>query len=92
MSQQDHDLCLYVAGTGARSVRAIRTLKRLCETALAGRYRLEIVDVYRDTARAVEDQVVAIPTLIKRAPGTIQRLVGDLSQEARVRSGLGLAV
>lgn len=91
MSQQDHDLRLYVAGTGARSARAIRTLTHLCETELAGRYRLEIVDVYRHPARAAADQVVAIPTLIKRAPGTVERLVGDLSHEARVRSGLGLA-
>ena len=91
MVLQALDLRLYVAGTGARSLRAIQIITRLCETELAGRYRLEIVDVYRHPARAVEDQVVAIPTLIKRAPGAIKRLVGDLSHEARVRSGLGLA-
>jgi len=91
MGPGDHDLRLYVAGTGAKSLRAIRTITLLCETELAGRYRLEIVDVYRSPMRAVEDQVVAIPTLIKRAPGTVKRLVGDLSQEARVRVGLGLA-
>jgi circadian clock protein KaiB len=90
-AEPDHDLRLYVAGTGAKSLHAIRTLTRLCERELAGRYHLEIVDVYRNPARAVEDQVVAIPTLIKRAPGVIMRLVGDLSQEARVRAGLGLA-
>ena len=91
MGQLDHDLRLYVAGTGAKSLRAIQIITRLCETELAGKYRLEIVDVYRQPARAIEDQIVAIPTLIKRAPGTIKRLVGDLSQEARVRIGLGLA-
>jgi circadian clock protein KaiB len=91
MGQQNHDLRLYVAGTGAKSLRAIRIITHLCETELAGKCRLEIIDVYRQPARAVEDQVVAIPTLIKRAPGVIKRLVGDLSQEARVRSGLGLA-
>ena len=91
MGQHDHDLRLYVAGTGARSLRAIQIITRLCESELAGRYRLEIVDVYRHPARAVEDQIVAIPTLIKRAPGIIKRLVGDLSQEGRVRAGLGLA-
>src|SRR5438128_1014398 len=86
-----YDLRLYVAGQTPRSLDAFANLKRICEEHLAGRYRLEIVDVYRSPMRAVEDQVVAIPTLIKRAPGTVKRLVGDLSLEARVRSGLGLA-
>jgi circadian clock protein KaiB len=88
--QYRHELRLYVAGTTPRSLRAVQNIKRICDTELAGRYDLEIVDVYRQPKRAAEDQVVAIPTLIKQAPGKIMRLIGDLSQEARVRSGLGL--
>ena len=87
---QRHELRLYVAGTTPRSLRAVQNIKRICDNELAGRYDLEIVDVYRQPKRAAEDQVVAIPTLIKQAPGKIMRLIGDLSQEARVRSGLGL--
>jgi circadian clock protein KaiB len=91
VAQRRHDLRLYVAGTSPKSLRAIQNITRFCEAELAGRYALEIVDVYLDPARAVEDQVVAIPTLIKRSPGAVMRLVGDLSHEDRVRSGLGLA-
>ena len=86
-----HDLRLYVAGTAPRSLHAIENLKRICEAELAGRYDLEIVDVYRHPERAALDDVIAVPTLIKRAPGREMRLIGDLSKESRVRSGLGLA-
>jgi len=85
-----HELRLYVAGNTPRSTSAVQNIKRICDTELAGRYDLEIVDVYKQPKRAAEDQVVAIPTLIKQAPGKMMRLIGDLSQEARVRSGLGL--
>jgi circadian clock protein KaiB len=62
----------------------------VCETELAGQYQLEVVDIYKEPRRAVEDQIVAIPTLIKRAPGIVRRLIGDLSELALVRQGLGL--
>ena len=57
---------------------------------MAGRYELEIVDIYREPRRAIEDEIVAIPTLIKRAPGAVRRLIGDLSEIAAVRRGLEL--
>lgn len=85
-----HLLRLYVAGTGLRSLRAIENLTKVCETELAGQYQLEVVDIYKEPRRAVEDQIVAIPTLIKRAPGIVRRLIGDLSELALVRQGLGL--
>jgi circadian clock protein KaiB len=85
-----HQLSLYVAGSSPRSLRAIQNLKRICECDLAGRYNLEVVDIYKEPRRATEDQVVAIPTLIKRAPGVVRRMIGDLSETAILRQGLGL--
>ena len=71
-------------------MRAIQNLKHFCDSELAGRYELEIVDIYTEPRRAVEDKVVAIPTLIKQAPGAVRRLIGDLSELAAVRRGLEL--
>jgi circadian clock protein KaiB len=85
-----HELRLYVAGATPRSLRAVQNIKRICEAALPNQYRLEVVDVYKEPGRLAQDQIVAIPTLIKFAPGEIKRLIGDLSEEAQVRKGLGL--
>jgi circadian clock protein KaiB len=84
-----HDLRLYVAGSSPRSLRAVQNVKRICEAELTGRYHLEVVDIYQEPRRATEDQVVAIPTLIKQAPGVIRRLIGDLSDTSVLRKGLG---
>ena len=86
-----YELRLYVAGTTPKSLRAVQNLKRICEAELPDGYHLEVVDVYKEAARLALDQVVAIPTLIKFAPGEVKRLIGDLSQELHVRKGLGLA-
>jgi circadian clock protein KaiB len=85
-----HELRLYVAGNTPKSLRAVQNVKRICDAELPGQYDLEIVDVYKEPGRLARDQVVAIPTLVKLAPGVIKRLIGDLSQEAQVRMGLGL--
>ena len=85
-----HELRLYVAGTTPRSLRAVQNVKRICDAALPNQYDLEVVDVYKEPGRLAKDQVIAIPTLIKYAPGELKRLVGDLSQEDQVRKGLGL--
>lgn len=85
-----HQLRLYVAGSSPRSLRAVQNVKRICEAELAGKYSLEVVDIYQEPRRATEDQVVAIPTLIKQAPGVIRRLIGDLSDTSVLRRGLGL--
>jgi len=83
-----HRLRLYVAGSAPRSLRAIHNLKHLCEQELSGRYALEIVDIYKEPRRAAQDQIIAIPTLIKEAPGLVRRMIGDLSRTALVRAGL----
>ena len=85
-----HQLRLYVAGSSPRSLRAIQNLKRLCESELPGRYNLEVVDIYKEPRRAAIDQVVAIPTLIKEAPCLVRRMIGDLSETALLRHGLGI--
>jgi circadian clock protein KaiB len=83
-------LRLYVAGTRSCSVRAIANIKRICERHLPGRYRLDVVDLYQQPARAKEDQVLAAPTLVRTEPGPVYRIVGDLSDERRVLASLGI--
>lgn|SRR5690606_4618962 len=83
-------LRLYVTGTTARSMRAIANLRRLCEQHLAGRYDLQVVDVYQQPELAAREQLVAAPTLVKESPLPLRRLVGDLSDQQRVLAGLDL--
>jgi circadian clock protein KaiB len=83
-------LTLYVTGATAGSLRAIANLKAVCEQYLMGRYELEVVDAYRRPARLRIDQIVAVPTLIKRLPVPLRLLVGDLSKTEQVLRGLGL--
>lgn len=87
-SEEVYVLRLYVAGTSERSARAIRNAKQICEENLAGRYELEVIDVFQQTGRAREDQVIAIPTLIKKLPVPLKRFIGDLSDRDVVVVGL----
>ncbi len=83
-------LRLYVTGATRRSRLAIENIKSICEIHLMGRYDLEVIDIYQQPALAKGDQVVAAPTLIKRLPLPLRKLVGDLSNEERVLFGLDL--
>jgi circadian clock protein KaiB len=83
-------LRLYVTGMTSRSTRAIRIVRALCEEQLAGKYDLEIVDVYQQPTRIQEDQVFAIPTLVKSSPFPLRRIIGDMSDRNRLMHGLGL--
>ena len=83
-------LKLYVTGATARSLRAIANLKSICEQYLKGRYDLEVVDIYRRPELLRRDQIVAVPTLIKKLPVPLRLLVGDLSRTEQVIAGLGL--
>ena len=85
-----HVLRLYVAGTTARSARAIATARRVLEARLSGRYTLAVVDIYQDPEAARVHQIIAAPTLIRLRPLPLRRLIGDLSDEARVLAALGL--
>ena len=83
-------LQLFVAGETPMSVRALANLREICDEHLRGRYQLDVVDVYEDPGLAREDHVIAIPTLLKKLPAPVCRLVGDLSDRQRVLAGLSL--
>ena len=84
------DLRLYVAGQTPKSMAALSNLKKLCEEHLAGRYQIEIVDLLNDPGRAKSDEILAIPTLIRKLPEPIRKIIGDLSNTHRVMVGLDL--
>jgi circadian clock protein KaiB len=83
-------LRLYVTGTTGKSIRAIQNVRRICEEHLRGLYDLEVVDIYKNLPLARGDQIVAAPTLIKRLPAPLRRLIGDMSDEQRVLVGLDI--
>jgi circadian clock protein KaiB len=83
-------LRLYVAGGSSRSLRAFANLKTLCEEHLAGHYEIEIVDLAENPALAQIDDIVAIPTLVRRLPAPLRKLIGDLSDSERVLVNLRL--
>lgn len=84
------DLRLYVAGQTARSAMAFANLKRICEENLAGKYRIEVVDLMKDPQLARGDQIIAIPTLVRKLPAPIKKIIGDLSNQERALVGLDL--
>ena len=84
------DFQLYILGHTARSLDAVINLKKLCEDQLCGRYRVEIIDVLERPDRANEDQIMANPTLIRRWPLPVRRVIGDLSDTDLVLAGLGI--
>jgi circadian clock protein KaiB len=90
--KQKYLLRLFVTGQTPRSVQSIDNLKRLCERYLKGRYELEVVDIYQQPEMATENQIIAAPTLIKKLPLPLRRLVGDFSNQDRVVVGLDLKI
>jgi circadian clock protein KaiB len=83
-----YELRLYVAGQSAKSLVAFANLKRICETHLAGQYRIEIIDLLKTPQLAAGDQILAVPTLVRRLPEPIKKIIGDLSNDDRVLVGL----
>ena len=81
-------LRLYVAGQTAKSTAAFDNLKRVCETHLAGRYTIEVIDLLVNPRLAAGDQILAVPTLVRKFPEPIRKIIGDLSNEERVLVGL----
>ena len=84
------ELRLYVAGRTVKSVAALANLKRICETHLAGQYGIEIIDLMKTPQLAAGDQILAVPTLVRRVPEPIRKIIGDLSNEERVLVGLDI--
>lgn len=87
----EYHLVLFITGASPNSVRAINNIKSICEKYLKGNYILEIVDVYQSPEIAQKEQIVALPTLIKKKPEMERRLVGDMSETAKVMRGLGIS-
>jgi len=83
-----YELRLYVAGQTAKSIAAVANLMRICETHLAGQYRIEVIDLTKTPQLAAGDQILALPTLVRRLPEPIKKIIGDLSNEERVLVGL----
>ncbi|MGB8651485.1 MAG: circadian clock KaiB family protein [Mycobacteriales bacterium] len=83
-------LTLYVSGASPHSADAVDAVRRICEEELAGRVDLQVVDVRDEPAQVIQDQVLAVPTLVKRLPAPLRRLVGDLGDVERLRAGLDL--
>ncbi len=84
------ELRLYVAGQTAKSVAAFANLKRLCDERLAGKYRIEVIDLLENPQLAKGDQILAIPTLVRKLPEPMRKIIGDLSNTERVLVGLDL--
>ena len=84
------DLRLYVAGHTDKSLRAINNLKRICQEHLDGRYTIEVIDLVEKPQLAAGDQIIALPTLVRRLPEPIKKILGDLSNQERVLVGLDI--
>jgi circadian clock protein KaiB len=88
--QEKWQLRLYTAGQTPKSLAAIRNLKKYCEEHLPGRYEIEIIDLLKNPRLAKDDQIVAIPTLVRKLPDPVRKIIGDLSDTERALVGLQL--
>src|SRR5690349_3936392 len=87
-----YELRLYIAGNTPKSIAALKNLKRYCEEHLKGQYEIEVIDLLKSPQLAEGDQILAVPTLVKKVPEPVRRIIGDLSNEAKVLVGLDLRV
>lgn len=84
------DLRLYTAGQSPKSLAALSNLKRICDEHLAGRYSIEVIDLLKNPRLAKDDEIIAIPTLVRKLPEPLRKIIGDLSDEERALVGLQL--
>ena len=89
-STEHWDLRLYVAGQTARAVAAFANLQKICEDYLPGQYRIEVIDLLKNPQLAKGDQILAVPTLVRKLPEPVRKIIGDLSNTERVLVGLDL--
>ena len=87
---QSYNLRLYVAGQTPKSLTAIANLKRICEEHLTDRYHIEVIDLLKNPQLAQGDQIFALPTLVRKLPEPVRKIIGDLSNTDRVLAGLDL--
>ena len=90
MVDETFELRLYVAGQTPKALRAFANLRKICDEHLAGRYSIEVVDLLEDPQLGKGDQILALPTLVRRLPAPIKKIIGDLSNTERVLVGLDL--
>ncbi|MDB5124636.1 MAG: circadian clock protein KaiB [Mucilaginibacter sp.] len=88
--EKKYELRLYVAGKTAKSVTALANLQKYCEEYLKGQYRIEVIDLLVQPQLAEGDQIFAIPTLVRKVPEPIRKIIGDLSNEEKVLVGLNI--
>ena len=88
--KKGYELRLYVAGQTPKSIAAFANLKKICDEHLAGQYQIEVIDLLKEPQLASGDQIVAIPTLVRKLPAPIRKIIGDLSDTERVLVGLNL--
>jgi circadian clock protein KaiB len=84
----DWDLCLYISGPTTKSVAAFHNLEQICDEPLAGHYHIEVIDLMKNPQIARDAQIVAVPTVVRKLPSPIRRIIGNLSNIGRVISGL----
>ena len=90
MVDETFELRLYVAGQTPKALRAFANLRKICDEHLAGRYSIEVIDLLEDPQLGRGDQILALPTLVRRLPAPIKKIIGDLSNTERVLVGLDL--
>ena len=90
MTEELFDLKLYVAGQTPKALRAFANLRKICDEHLEGRYRIEVIDLLENPTLGQGDQILALPTLVRRLPVPIKKIIGDLSNTERVLVGLDL--
>lgn len=88
--EENYELRLYVAGQTPKSLAAISNLRSICEENLKGKYRIEVVDLMKTPQLAKGDQIIAVPTLVRKLPQPIKKIIGDLSNEEKVLVGLDI--
>ena len=87
---QEYVLRLYVAGTTPKSIRAVASIKEICESSLKNRYDLEVIDIYQQPVLIKGEQIIAAPTLVKKLPLPLRKFIGDMSDTERILVGLDL--
>lgn len=88
--ENEYQLRLYIAGKTSRSVTALNNLKKYCEEHLKGEYSIEVIDLLENPQLAEGDQILAIPTLVKKVPEPVRKIIGDLSNQEKVLVGLDM--
>jgi len=92
MKQKKYELRLYVAGKTPKSVTALKNLRSYCEEHLAGQYSIEVIDLLQNPQLAEGDQILAVPTLVKKVPEPVRKIIGDLSNKEKVLVGLDIRI